>query len=135
MARWGKPHHEPFLNCLFSLFFLEAVQTTKSDPKGASLHEMNKRYPSASRVHAISNVRKNMESKHAGTEKLSEVDTFLKNLPYGDTTVFGYTTLIDTEKKLKDVIFNREVPDAGLDKAECVALDYLRDGSFYSSTG
>lgn len=96
---------------------------------------MNKRDPNASRVHAISYVRKNMESKHAGTKKLSEVNAHLKDLPYGDTTVFGYTTLIDTEKKLKDAIFNRELPDAGLDKAECVALDYLRDGSFYSSTG
>ena len=76
-----------------------------------------------------------MESKYAGTEKLSEVNAYLKDLPYGDTTVFGYTTLIDTEKKLKDAIFYGEAPDAGLDEAECVALDYLRNGSFYSSTG
>ena len=60
---------------------------------------------------------------------------FYYNRPYRCNTIFGYTTLIDTEKKLKDAIFNRELPDAGLDKAECVALDYLRDGSFYSSTG
>ena len=97
--------------------------------------EIHKKYPNASRVHAISHVRKNMDSKYAGTEVHKKVSDYLKDLPYGDNTVFGYTTLIDTEKKLKDVIFHGDVPGAGLDDAECVALDYLRDGSFYSSTG
>ena len=68
-------------------------------------------------------------------ELFKEVKEFMSTRPYGFETVFGYTHLIDTERKLRKFIFDRDVPGAGLDEAECLALDYLRAGNFFSSTG
>ena len=62
---------------------------------------------------------------------------FYYNRPYRCNTIFGYTTLIDTQKKLKSKVFkdNMKIRDHGLDKGELEVMDYLTDGSFYSHTG
>ena len=74
-------------------------------------------------------------------EKSSNVKTsleFLNTRPYRCNTAFGYTTLIDTQMKLKSTVFrkdNMKMRDQGLDDGELKVMDYLIDGSFYSHTG
>ena len=77
----------------------------------------------------------------SGTDpaRLGEIKEFLNELPYRFKTVFGYVTIIDTDETLRKTVFDREkkgaVPGAGLDDGGLLAMDYLREGRFYSSTG
>ncbi|XP_066910545.1 uncharacterized protein [Clytia hemisphaerica] len=64
--------------------------------------------------------------------------TFLGGMPYEQDTIFGYTTLIDPEMKLKRVVYGPPpyVPQvAQLDEGESEVLDYLISGHFFGHTG
>ncbi len=83
----------------------------------------------------MTRTEKRLVDDHANSTELETVRDFLKCRPYGFETVFAYTTLIDTEKKIRNDIFERAVPGSGIDEAEVHALEYLLEGNFYASLG
>jgi hypothetical protein len=60
-------------------------------------------------------------------------------LPYKERTVFGLANLLDPQKKIKEAVFQEDsahkVEYMGLEAGEELALYYLIDGQYYSSTG
>jgi len=63
---------------------------------------------------------------------MKTANKFLNSRPYKADTAFGYTTLIDTNKKLKEVVFGE---GGDLNKGELHMIDYLIEGKFYAHTG
>ena len=61
----------------------------------------------------------------------------LKDLPYKEKTVFGYVTLFDPRRRIKETVFTEEcgIPCMGLDEGEKLVLDYLISGRSYATTG
>ena len=61
----------------------------------------------------------------------------LEDLAYRDKTVFGYVTLFDPRRIIKQTVFTEEggIPCMGLDEGEKLVLDYLISGRSYASTG
>ena len=62
---------------------------------------------------------------------------FLNNRPYKLRTSFGYVTLLDPRLKIKEAVFKEEsgILHMGLNDGEILALEYLRKGCYYSTTG
>ena len=83
----------------------------------------------------MTRTEKKLTDEYSTSGKFETVRDFLKHRPYGFETVFAFTTLIDTERRIRDAIFNRTVPGSGIDNAEVHALEYLLEGNFYASLG
>jgi len=69
-----------------------------------------------------------------------EFGTFVKGLPYGADTAFGYTTIIDPTLKLKGLVnssYNQLMKSSefGMNRAEESTIDYLLKGQHYAHTG
>ncbi|CAB4012723.1 Hypothetical predicted protein [Paramuricea clavata] len=62
---------------------------------------------------------------------------FMKDRPYKLYTAFGYVTLLDPRLKIKNAVFQEEkgILHMGLNEGEILALEYLRKGCYYSTTG
>ena len=69
--------------------------------------------------------------------QLDQVSKFFETMPYKEKTVFGYVTLFDPRRALKETVFTEQcgIPCMGLDEAEKITLDYLTKGRYYASTG
>jgi hypothetical protein len=69
--------------------------------------------------------------------KMNKVREFVKFLPYKERTVFGFATLLDPRRHIKEAVFTEQcgIPCMGLDEGEKLALDYLIKGRYYSTTG
>ena len=65
------------------------------------------------------------------------MDPYFEKLPYKEKTVFGYVTLFDPRRVLKETVFTEQcgIPCMGLDEAEKIVLDYLIKGRYYACTG
>jgi len=65
--------------------------------------------------------------------------TFVKGLPYGEDTAFGYSTIIDPTLKLRDLAEDRNKlmssSDFGMNKAEECTIDWFIKGQHYAHTG
>ena len=83
----------------------------------------------------MTRTEKKLADQHSIRDESKIVNDFLKYRPYGFETVLAYTTLIDTERRLRNAIFDQPVPGSGIDDAEVFALNYLLEGNFYSSLG
>ena len=69
--------------------------------------------------------------------QIAKDPNYLKKLPYKAKAVFGYATLFDPRRTIKNTVFQEErgIPCMGLDEAEKTVMDYLIKGRYYSSTG
>ena len=122
--------------------FLEA-QVLLADPKGYIPHNSLKQVkgitPHFAKTKAERMIGDELLASGTDPARLGEIKEFLNELPYRFKTVFGYVTIIDTDETLRKTVFDREkkgaVPGAGLDDGGLLAMDYLREGRFYSSTG
>ena len=111
----------------------EKVQVLRSDPKASIIKQ--KQSVTEKLIAYQTKLEKLIRAK---VEKPAPTLNFLNTRPYRCNTAFGYTTLIDTRKKLKSTVFLKDsmkMRDKGLDKGELKVMDYLVDGSFYSHTG
>ena len=77
------------------------------------------------------------EKKAEGNKNEEECKQVLGNMPYQQNTVFGYVTLVDPEKKIKDAIYGAppHINIPKLDIGEGPILDSMIEGRFYSHTG
>ena len=107
------------------------------DPKDGLKVCQIKRTKGALRERVLTRTKKMLEDKYSSSDSkdLETMRDYVKNRPYGFETVFAYTTLIDTERKIRNAIFDRPVPGTGIDDAEVHALQYLLEGNFYASLG
>ena len=106
-----------------------------SDPKGGLNYSDLKRTRGASRETVTTRTEKKLADQHSTRDEFNIVNDFLKCRAYGFETVLAYTTLIDTERRLRNAIFEQPEPGSGIDDAEVFALNYLLEGNFYSSLG
>lgn len=62
---------------------------------------------------------------------------FLTHRPYKLRTSFGYVTLLDPRMEIKNAVFKEEkgILHMGLDEGETLALEYLRKGCYFATTG
>ena len=62
---------------------------------------------------------------------------YFKDRPYGTLTAFGNVTLLDPGRKIASTVFQEKdgIPFMGLDEGEAMVMEYLREGSYYSTTG
>ena len=62
---------------------------------------------------------------------------FLNSRPYKLRTSFGYVTLLDPRREIKNAVFKEEkgILHMGLDDGETLALQFLRKGCYYATTG
>ncbi len=62
---------------------------------------------------------------------------FLNARPYKLHTSFGYVTLLDPRLAIKSAVFKEEkgILHMGLNEGETLAFEYLREGSYYATTG
>ena len=115
------------------------IHGTYSDPKGSLHVKQVMANPDATHEHPITKAEllatKRFANNPETKETFKQVYDFLSTRPYGFETVFGYTHLIDTKMQLRKQVFDRDMPGAGLDEAETLALEYLIGGNFFSSTG
>jgi hypothetical protein len=76
------------------------------------------------------------EEERQFADKL-EALCFLKERPYKLHTSFGYVTLLDPRLAIKSAVFKEEkgILHMGLNEGETLALEYLREGSYYATTG
>ena len=118
-----------------TLPFLEKLRKYACDPKGGLQVSHLKSCKGAARQTVKTRTEKRLFQDHSNSDELGMVIDFLKCRPYGFDTVFAYTTLIDTEERIRQDIFDRRVPGSGIDEAEVHALDYLLEGNFYASLG
>ena len=66
-------------------------------------------------------------------EEDNEMGTYVRGLPYGADTAFGYTTIIDPGMKLRHLVMQREEqgmqsPTYGMNQAELTTIDWLIQG-------
>ena len=63
--------------------------------------------------------------------------SFLNHRPYKLRTSFGYVTMLDPRLKIKEAVFKEAggIKHMGLNDGETLALEYLRKGCYYSTTG
>ena len=69
--------------------------------------------------------------------RIQNISKFLEQRPYKEKTAFGFVTLLDPRQRIKETVFTERSKMAclGLDEGEKLALDYLIEGRYYSSTG
>ena len=110
-----------------------------ADPKGDLLrYNMKHRDVSKdSRLGVLKTVQPQntpQEQEYAGN---LDAIGFLKNRPYGILTSFGYVTLLDPRLKIKNTVFKEEkgIPHMGLNDGEDLAIEYLKKGCYYATTG
>ena len=62
---------------------------------------------------------------------------FLTHRPYKLRTSFGYVTLLDPRMLIKNAVFQEEngILHMGLDNGEKLALEYLKKGCYFATTG
>ena len=127
--------HETWLKSFIYLFLLESERVLLSDPKGAIVQKCINGAQKTSSNFPKTKLGKKLEARE-DNPKVREILEFLRSRPYRADTAFGYTTLIDTRLQLRDTVFRKKhIPGTGLDDGELLALDYLIEGRFYSSTG
>ena len=117
------------------VLFLEKLRKYTCDPKGGLQVSHLKRCKGAQRKTVKTRTEKRLTDEHSNSDQLEMVKEFLSGRPYGFETVFAYTTLIDTERRIRNAIYQRAAPGSGIDEAEVHALDYLLSGNFYASLG
>lgn len=104
-----------------------------SDPKGKLVKKQEVNTSLKHIPHKKSIIR--AQNYHKTTEQMA-AEQFLSTRPYEEDTVFGYTTLIDTNREIKAKVFPTNQPWAeNLEAGEEMMIDYLIDGSFFSHTG
>ena len=69
--------------------------------------------------------------------QLKEIAPFMQSLPYKERTVFGFVTMFDPRKRIKDAVFQEKdgIPFMGLDEGGDLTLKYLIKGRYYADTG
>ena len=83
----------------------------------------------------MTRTEKKLTDEYSTSDEFKIVSDFVKYRPYGFETVFAFTTLIDTEQRIRKAIFERKISGSGIDDAEVLALEYLLEGNFYASLG
>ena len=68
-------------------------------------------------------------------KQLQDSINFLNSRPYRCNTAFGHTTLIDTKKQLKDIVYNEDDSKRDLNAGELKVMEFLIEGRYYSHTG
>ena len=68
---------------------------------------------------------------------MDKVKAYLGTLPYKERLVFGFITLFDPRRQLREAVFTEKsgISCMGLDCGEKLALDYLVKGRYFASTG
>ena len=77
------------------------------------------------------------KEKKTGNVNEEECKQVLGKMPYQENTVFGYITLVDPEKNIKDAIYgappHKDI--AQLNEGEIMIMDKMIEGRFYAHTG
>ena len=123
---------------LYYIMHVEPNETLKADPKGHVLRH-NKKCKHLLKVHRVGVKRAEQPTRtKAGVYKdNAKALEFLKDRPYGYLTAFGIATLIDPQRKIASAVFQerKDISFMGLEEGEALAMEYLREGSYYSTTG
>ena len=123
---------------LYYIMHVEPNETLKADPKGHVLRH-NKKCKHLLKVHRVGVKRAEQPTRtKAGVYKDNvKALEFLKDRPYGYLTAFGNVTLIDPQRKIASAVFQEEkgISFMGLEEGEALAMEYLREGSYYATTG
>ncbi|XP_028403682.1 uncharacterized protein LOC114526311 [Dendronephthya gigantea] len=110
-----------------------------ADPKGGLVrHNMKHRDASKdSRLGVLKTKQPELTEEEKKHQYSLAAIGFLKQRPYGLYTSFGYVTLLDPRLKIKNAVFKEEkgILHMGLDDGETLALQYLVDGKYFSTTG
>ena len=74
-------------------------------------------------------------ARNFACEENNEIGTYVRGLPYGADTAFGYTTMIDPELKLRRLAVDCQrgmsaESSYGLNQAELTTIDWLIQGKF-----
>jgi hypothetical protein len=110
-----------------------------ADPKGG-LVRYNMKFRDASKDSRLgvfyTDQPKNTAEEQQYADNLAAIG-FMKDRPYKLRTAFGYVTLLDPRLKIKNAVFQEEkgILHMGLNEGEILALEYLRKGCYYSTTG
>ena len=110
-----------------------------ADPKGGlvRLNMQNRNAAKDSRLGVSKTEQpKPTEEERRHAKKLEAIG-FLNQRPYKLRTSFGYVTLLDPRLKIKSTVFREEkgILHMGLNEGEILALEYLREGCYYATTG
>jgi hypothetical protein len=110
-----------------------------ADPKGGlvKLNRQNRDAKKDSRLGLLmTDQPKHSDEERQHAENLAAIG-FLNERPYKLHTSFGYVTLLDPRLKIKNAVFREEkgILHMGLNEGETLALEYLRKGCYYATTG
>ena len=89
---------------MFYLLNVEHHDNLMADPKGCII---KKKQVDRKRQNMLHNNTKHRKRDLLGKDnpEYKESNKFLKDRPYGVDSVFGYTTLVDTRQKLKELVY------------------------------
>jgi len=117
--------------------FAISEDITQSGTLGNDTKSVKKGNPNPGDVEALVKAHKN--AKDYDTLK-GEFGEFVKGLPYGADTAFGYTTVVDPKLNLREMVYSSynklmKSSEFGMNKAEESTIDYLLKGQHYAHTG